>query len=387
MVDSLAVECAMCIAKDGDLNTISIITKLKTDLFQIFWLMFYKKQFLLTGLLLTGFALFWACRGDKDKKIPDVSSVEVKVKIHRFDRDLFAIDTNEVKAGVEKLEAQYPAFSDFYFTNVLQLKKPWDTTGVYKDYLKGFLTYPFVRKLRHKVDSTYRDFSKIEKQLQQGFQFYKYYFPDKEIPEFYTFISEFTYGIVLPPIENCIGIGLDLFLGKDFSYYYFPPLNLPKYIARTQDEKHLAAKIFEGLVDDLLGEVNGVRFIDYIIHNGKKIYLLDHLLPYEQDSVKLGFTSSQTEWIARNEAEIWAYILTQELLYSDEYQDFKTLISIAPHSAGMPEEAPGKAGNWLGWQIVKAYMERNPGVSLQDLVALEDVQEILNKSRYKPRRG
>jgi len=113
---------------------------------------------------------------------------------------------------------------------------------------------------------------------------------------------------------------------------------------------------------------------------------LDHFLPYEPDSIRLGFTEAQTEWCRGNEFPMWAFFLEEELFYSDEYQKFKTLVADSPFAAGMPPEAPGKAGNWLGWQIINAYMQRYPETTLQDLVNLRDSQEIFSKSRYKPRK-
>jgi hypothetical protein len=50
----------------------------------------------------------------------------------------------------------------------------------------------------------------------------------------------------------------------------------------------------------------------------------------------------------------------------------------------MPRESPGKAANWIGWQIVKAYMERHPNTSFQQLLAIESPQMILDGSNYRP---
>lgn len=344
-------------------------------------LAFYRN---LSGIVLLSVGLT-ACLGDKSKDIPDVSAIPVNYNIHRFEQALFALDTNDIQAEVAILEQKYPDFTEFYLQSILQVKKPWDTTGIYKQHIKGFLTYPFTQQLYDTTQIVFHDFSKIDQRLKQGFQFYQHYFPDKDVPDIYTFISEFSYGIVLPPIDNTIGIGLDLFLGKDYPYYYYPPLSLPAYIARTQDQAHLPAKVFEGVVDDLVGEANGGKFLDLIIHNGKKLYVLDHLLPYEPDSIKLGFTDAQTNWCAENELEMWAFFLKEELLYSNEYKKFKSLVSDSPFATGMPPEAPGKAGNWVGWQIVKAYMQRQPDRTLQELVAITDTQEIFSKSRYKPK--
>lgn len=338
---------------------------------------------LIIGIVLLSVGLT-ACWGSKNKDIPDVSAIAANFDIHRFEQALFLLDTNDIDKGVAALEQKYPAFSDFYFQRLLQVKKPWDSTGVYRQHIQGFITYPFTQQLYDTTQIVFHDFSIIERKLKQGFQFYKYYFPDKTIPNIYTFISEFSYGIVLPPIENTMAIGLDLFLGKDYPYYKYPPLSLPDYIARTQDPAHLPAKLFEGIADDLIGDQKGDKFLDYMLHNGKRLYLLDHFLPYEPDSIKLGFTEIQTRWCEENELAMWAFFLEGELLYSNDYQQFKTLISESPRAAGMPPEAPGKAGNWMGWQIIKAYMKRYPETTLQDLVALTDYQALFSKARYKP---
>jgi len=336
-------------------------------------------------ILISSFSSFIGCTDDKDKNIPDVSGVEVDVKVNRFEQDLFAIDTNDVAAGITALEKKYPDFTDFYLTRALQIKKPWDTTGAYREYTKGFLTYPFVKELNQKVDSVYSDFSLVEKELKQGLQFYKYYFPEKEIPEFYTFISEFSYGIAIPPKGNAVAIGLDLFLGPDYQPYYYPPLSLPQYITRTNDKKHLATKIMKGLVEDLTGSVKGNKFIDHIIQNGKKIYILDHLMPYQPDSIKLGYTAQQTAWVNAFELDIYGHFLKEEMMFSDNMQSYKSLVTPAPKSSGLTEESPGEVGNWIGWQIVKSYMRRHPETTLKELIALDDMQEILTKARYKPR--
>ena len=342
-----------------------------------------------TILLVIGY-VFLICLGltscweDKNKHIPDSSGIPVDLNIHRFEQELFSLDTNDVATGIAALEQKYPEFSDFYFKSILQIKKPWDTTGVYRQHVKGFLTYPFTQALYDTTQIVYADFESVTQQLEQGFQFYQYYFPEKTVPSIYTFISEFTYGVVLPPIDNTVGIGLDLFLGHEYPYYYYPPLSMPAYIAKTQDKAHLPAKLFAGLIADMTGNPKGSKFIDQIVHNGKNLYLLDLLLPYEQDSIKLGFTAAQTTWCEENEFPMWAFFLKEELLHSNEYQKFKSLVADSPQATGMPPEAPGKAGNWMGWQMVKAYMERFPDTTPQELIGV-DAETILAKSRYKPR--
>ena len=51
----------------------------------------------------------------------------------------------------------------------------------------------------------------------------------------------------------------------------------------------------------------------------------------------------------------------------------------------MPTEAPGRTGDYIGWQIIRAYMKRYPETSLNDLIKMNDSQMILEKSKYKPK--
>jgi uncharacterized protein YjaZ len=48
------------------------------------------------------------------------------------------------------------------------------------------------------------------------------------------------------------------------------------------------------------------------------------------------------------------------------------------------KESPGRIGVWLGWQIVRSYMNNNE-VTLQQLLQT-NAEEIFNKSKYKPKK-
>ena len=178
------------------------------------------------------------------------------------------------------------------------------------------------------------------------------------------------------------------FLGSTYPYGAYNPgnPNFSDYLTRTFNRDHLVFKTLLPLVEDLVGEPNGSRLLDLMIHNGKKMYIMDHILPLTPDSVKWEVTASQVEWLKGNELEMWAYFLQEDLLYSSKWLDITKYVNYSPSSPGMPPEAPGRTANWLGWQIVKAYMKRNPEQSFQDLINLKDAQQLMDLSRYKPRR-
>ncbi|GJM32181.1 MAG: gliding motility lipoprotein GldB [Saprospiraceae bacterium] len=346
--------------------------------------MSYKKATIYNVLLAIS---FFSCQTEDQKYIPDVSDIVVDVKVRRFEKDLFSLDTSTLETGLTQLEGLYPVFDPLYFGQILGLDgeriKPEEETA----YIKGFITHPPIQQLYDTCMVLYSNMDEEQAEFAQAFRFLKHYFPELPTPDITTFISEYTLAAFIYG-ENSLAVGLDFFLGTAYPYQAINPANpaFSEYMSRTFTKEHLVSKTMQVLVEDLLGEPSGERLLDLMMHNGKKLYILDQLLPYTQDSIKVEVTSKQMKWLNDNELEMWAYLLGENLLYSTEWQKIRKLVDYSPNSPGMPDEAPGRTANWLGWQIIKKYMRNYPETRLRDLIELRDAQQILEKSRYKPRR-
>src|SRR5690606_37790810 len=67
--------------------------------------------------------------------------------------------------------------------------------------------------LSHETDSVFKNLSAIEDEASLAFRYIKYYYPKAKIPKFISFVSGFA--VQTPIGDNYMGIGLDMFLGKD----------------------------------------------------------------------------------------------------------------------------------------------------------------------------
>ena len=331
-------------------------------------------------------SLFLVNCGNPKKEVPDVSQIAIQLNVHRFEQALFKMDTTQIEAAITALEAKYPTFSDLYFNRLIGVKKPQDSlVATYAPYVREFINFPSVRHLYDTVQTVYANIDPELKEIKQGLQFYKHYFPEKVTPEIYTYISEynigaFTYG------DSILGIGLDMYFGENYPPYTGIPL--PQYVTRTLTRPHLPVYALNAVVDNLMSETPplGSKLIDNMIYNGKKIYIADLLMPFTPDSLRLGYTQKQVEWCNNNEAEMWAFFMEKNLLYNSNTQEIGRFINPAPTSPGMPAESPGRTTNWLGWQIVKAYMSKHKNLKLNDLIRERDAQKILIGSKYKPKK-
>jgi uncharacterized protein YjaZ len=110
-------------------------------------------------------------------------------------------------------------------------------------------------------------------------------------------------------------------------------------------------------------------------------------MPIATDAQKIGFAQNQMEWAVANEEPIWRNFIENELLYSTDNKLAPRFLDLAPFSKfglELDKESPGKIGRFIGWQIVRAFMERN-NISLQQMLAMP-AEEIFKESNYKPNR-
>ena len=85
---------------------------------------------------------------------------------------------------------------------------------------------------------------------------------------------------------------------------------------------------------------------------------------------------------------MWRYFLDSKLLYDNDSKLPGRFLEPAPFSKFYLEidnESPGRVGQWIGWQIVRSYMDHNDA-TLQKML-MTDAREIFEQSHYKPKRN
>jgi len=327
------------------------------------------------GLL---FLLFISCK----PKHPDVSNIEVNLQIERFEKDLFSIssgDTNAVKA----LEEKYGEFFQYYFHD---LKTLWEKDST-ANWLDSVAAYTHQSSLRAMFDSTmlqYDNLSSFENDLTASLKYFQYYFPEENIPELITLINSPPPGYSAFPFdEETVCVSLDQYLGANFSYYKFE--GVPQYLVRKFSKEYMVADVMNVILRMKLEPDSAVsNLLDAMVRNGKFMYLKKQCMPDAPDSIITGFAEKDLEWMKKNESQVWKYYIAHDLLYATDPLEFMKYVYKSPNTTGMPPEAPGNTGSWVGWRIVSSYMKKNPATTPAELMEIGSAQEILSKSGYKP---
>lgn len=333
--------------------------------------------------------VYMACQPNQGK--PDINHLPEKLNWFRFDQVLHSKDTPALIMNLRQFCKEHPVFCDLYFKQILLLPYSLDSLP---DASKGeffqILWDPVLQKAMQTAESTLPDEAELKTQLAKSTQYFQFYFKELQVPTFYTLYSGFTYANFIfeeHPGQEALGISLEFFAGPEFQYKMVDPENpvFSDYLTRTFNADHILTKTWDAWLEDKIPVNPGEQLLDYIIQRGKKMYILEHLLPEISDTARFEFTPKQLDWCKKNKVEIWSYFLSQKLLYSSEMIRISKYINPSPNAPGMPTEAPGRTGVYIGYELVKSYMQNHPEQSLSSLLEPMDSQEFLKQARFKPR--
>lgn len=310
---------------------------------------------------------------------PDISGIKVNINIKRLDVDLFKVNPANQDSLIPKIRTEYGEFFTLYNKNIIALGDPSDPQ--YPSYLQAFLSDTVRIASKNKVDSAFHSLKWLETKLQTAFRYYKFYFPQKEAPQIYTIISGFNQTIITT--ANTMGISLDNYLGIKCPFYRM--LGLPEYKKMNMyPEKIPTDALYAWALSEFEFDDTKDNLLASMIYQGKLMYFLDCMFPDDPDYLKIGYKHEKIDWCKEHENGMWTYLIENKLLFTIDHMNIKRFTGPGPFTSSFTSESPGKAGVWIGWQIVRKYMKKNPKVSLSSLMKDNDYQKILNESGYSP---
>ncbi len=324
--------------------------------------------------------LLQACGGNSG---PDVSNIKADVSTKHFEQDLFKADAGKIVSQMPALTTKYPTFTPSFFGTILNADPNWNADTL-QTYVSGFLKE--YRPVYDSSEKLYKDFSKYSNEIVQGLKHVKYYFPQYRLPtQIITYVGPIDgYGDILD--ENSVIVGLQHHLGSGSSFYKSMWVEdvYPEYITRRFTADYIAINAMKNIVLDIYPEKNEDKsLVLQMVENGKRLYVLQKLLPDVSAYQIIGYTKKQYDETLDHEKSIWALFVQNNLLRSQDYNLIKNYIGDSPKTQELGEASPGNIGSFAGWQIVKAYISKNESVTPAQLLAT-DPEKIFSEARYKP---
>ncbi|MCW5520059.1 gliding motility lipoprotein GldB [Aureitalea sp. L0-47] len=307
--------------------------------------------------------LLASCSG-KSSIEKEIEKIPMDVEIFRFDKEFASASINDLPM----LKKKYPAFFPKQFHDSIWVGRMQDTLQ---------------QQLFDAVAKEFPDESYLEDQLIPLFQHMEYYFPEFVPPAVVTVTSDVDYQNKVIVADTLLVLGLDTYLGDDHEFYH----GIKRYAAKNLKPSQLAPDVASAYARQLISQPRKRDFLAQIIFFGKELYLKDVWLPESSEADRIGYTEEEMQWAIENEEDMWRYFIENELLYSTDPKLLGRFVNPAPFSKFYLEidnESPGMVGRFIGWQIVRSYMENND-VTVPQLM-IKSTEEIFQNSKYKPTR-
>ena len=324
-------------------------------------------------------ALFFAsCK--KDPLDINVSKIDLNLKIVRFDREFCSITPDSIYKHLPQWEKNYGFFWQIYSQQLLGLGNPNEVDFLHRtydffDYCRQYHIYQDVQKQFPPGDKF------LDKTLTGAFKHYKYYFPYKTIPVIYTTITGFNVSVYTG--DDFVGISLEKYLGQNYPLY--ASLGFERYKRRRMVKPMIPVDVMRAWAIAEFPYNDSVNnLLTNMIYEGRLQYFLDAMLPDYPDTLKWGYTKMQWEWANRFEKKIWAYFVSSKKLFSQRTLDIRTFTGDGPFTTPFHSNSAPRAGTFIGYKIVKSYMENHPEVTLPQLMQMTDYMKIYNESYYEP---
>ncbi len=336
---------------------------------------------LLAGVLVVGTTGCNSCQRKSKVTLPERTEEQkkeaknVNIKTVRYEQMLFSIDSKDLAESVRKLHGQVPEIliADNCWNNQTKM------TG-----LKAYLSDPVIKEIYNATQKEFPNLDEVKLELDNAFGIYLAHFPDDTLPVVYTMMSGLDFSV--PSVwgyGNDLFINLDMYLGKNYANY--AKAGMPKYIAERCERKFIATDCFtKAIAYRHLSDKTPVTALDYMIAEGKKLFLTQTMFPKTSAKDIIGYTDEQWKWINEHEAAAWQYLIQKNKLYSKEDKIIRQLVDETPFTRDFGNQSPGRVGSYFGWKIVQSYMQNHNGTTLLELMQNPESQTILSESYFKP---
>lgn len=322
-------------------------------------------------------SLFLACSNDPFKI--SIANVKIKLDFLNLDSALRNSTEKELLTLKSKFKRDNSSLLDYTFGYCIGGNMQTDSS--YINGIRRFYSNNYIQSLGGTIKKTHGDFSSEKKELLIAFRRLKAFFPREKIPKTIYFINS-SFSASVFSSEKEIAIGVERYLGSNEKVIKELPTNqFYTWIKNGMKKEYLSRDVVAGWLMTHYCTETSENYASEMMRWGKILYIIQGTLPNIKTNIILRYTNKQFNWALKNEGVFWKYLVENELLFKTDEKTRSNLLNEGPFTGGLPEESPDRLGQFLGWRIVKQYME-NHSISLSQLKKIT-YNELLQNYKAK----
>jgi len=309
------------------------------------------------------FNVLYSCKNDP---------LNVKIESIKVDIGFINLDSTIVNSSKKQTILNHHLFqqeiNDIYSYQLgycLQIGRVSDTA--ISNSLYQFTHDPEIKKIEARIKEKFNNITSTKKKLIKAFKHLKYHFPKGKIPKHIVFMNSLFQSNAFCT-ENEIGIGLERYLGAESDVIkQLPSEPFYQWIKESMNNDYLERDaLCSWIITHYFNDTES-NLAEKIVKWGKILYLTEASFPDEDERIIIRYSKEDYDWAVKNELEIWKHLVDGKLLFKINELDQTNYLKEAPFTIGLSDKSPDRLGQYLGWKMVRNYMNKN-NVNLQELI-------------------
>lgn len=167
--------------------------------------------------------------------------------------------------------------------------------------------------------------------------------------------------------DDAMLIALNHYLGADYPGYS----GLDSYKRLTKTPDALPYDMAEALVavNYPFEASDSSAVVNRIVYEGALVAARMAMVKDASLPDALGYTPEQLKAVQSHENEIWQRLLSKRILFDTDMTAAERLVMPAPCSALISQDCPGRVGRYIGYKIVRSYLDKHGDARLSDVLS------------------
>lgn len=289
----------------------------------------------------------------------EVNVDEVPLNIEFVNLDSLAFHANwnerdELFMGLKKKDAEL-----FNFAFSFALEIPLTSDSAFRNGLNRFYSNPYIRLLEEKIQTKQKWRAESSEVLLDGFKRMNYFLPRWKTPKTVYFINS-RFAASAYCTDRSIAIGEERYLGPaDKLIQDLPSNQFYGWIKDAMKPNYVCSDAFLVWISSHGIEETSENYASEMIRWGKMLFLTHICLPELPEADVVRYSKKDFEWAVASEKSFWEYLVDEEILFKTDEESRMNFLHEGPFTTGLPQESPDRMGRFMGYMIVKQYMENN----------------------------
>jgi len=232
------------------------------------------------------------------------------------------------------------------------------------------------------IESRLGALDSVEIELGSAFAKLKKLAPEEPIPHIYGVVLPFSQSVITT--DSVVLVGLNHYLGPDFEGYE----GFYDYVRRTKTKRMLAIDVVEAWLSSRypFETKSDATLLEKMLYYGAVLNVLTELFPETPMATLMRMTPDDEVWLNENLRNVYRSMLEKKMLFSTDPVIASKLLNPSPGSFVISRDAPAMTGRFLGFSIVRSYIENNPDADIMGTLKPDFYMngETLQKSKFTP---